>query len=84
MKTSPLFEVEKIINGHPQVLESAAYAIPSELGEDEVMVAVVLQPGAALQPLELMQYCEEHMAYLWCPAMSALWTHSRRLAQSAP
>ena len=61
------FEVEKIINGHPQVLESAAYAIPSELGEDEVMVAVVLQPGAALQPLELMQYCEEHMAYFMVP-----------------
>ncbi len=61
------FEVEKIINSHPYVLESAAYAIPSELGEDEVMVAVVLQPGAALDPLELMQYCEEHMAYFMIP-----------------
>jgi carnitine-CoA ligase len=61
------FEVEKIINGHPQVLESAAYAIPSELGEDEVMVAVVLQPGAALNPLELIQYCEAHMAYFMVP-----------------
>ncbi len=61
------FEVEKIINGHPHVLESAAYAIPSELGEDEVMVAIVLQPGAKLEPLELMQYCEEHMAYFMIP-----------------
>jgi crotonobetaine/carnitine-CoA ligase len=61
------FEVEKIINSHPQVLESAAYAIPSALGEDEVMVAVVLQPGAALDPLELMQYCEAHMAYFMVP-----------------
>ncbi len=61
------FEVEKIINSHPQVLESAAYAIPSELGEDEVMVAVVLQPGAELDPLELIQYCEAHMAYFMVP-----------------
>jgi crotonobetaine/carnitine-CoA ligase len=61
------FEVEKIINGHPQVLESAAYAIPSELGEDEVMVAVVLQPGAELEPLGLLQYCEAHMAYFMVP-----------------
>jgi crotonobetaine/carnitine-CoA ligase len=61
------FEVEKVINGHPHVLESAAYAIPSELGEDEVMVAIVLQPGAKLEPLELMQYCEEHMAYFMIP-----------------
>jgi crotonobetaine/carnitine-CoA ligase len=61
------FEVEKIINGHPQVLESAAYAVPSELGEDEVMVAVVLQPGAELDPLDLMQYCEAHIAYFMIP-----------------
>jgi crotonobetaine/carnitine-CoA ligase len=61
------FEVEKVINGHPHVLESAAYAIPAELGEDEVMVAIVLQPGAKLEPLELMQYCEEHMAYFMIP-----------------
>ncbi len=61
------FEVEKIINGHPHVLESAAYAIPSELGEDEVMVAIVLQPGTELEPLELMQYCEAHMAYFMIP-----------------
>src|SRR5262245_44791516 len=61
------FEVEKIINSYPQVLESAAYAIPSEMGEDEVMVALVLQPGAELDPLELIQYCEAHMAYFMVP-----------------
>jgi crotonobetaine/carnitine-CoA ligase len=61
------FEVEKIVNSHPQVLESAAYAIPSELGEDEVMVAVVLQPDVALAPLDLIRYCEEHMAYFMVP-----------------
>jgi crotonobetaine/carnitine-CoA ligase len=61
------FEVEKIVNRHPQVLESAAYAIPSELGEDEVMVAIVLQPGARVQPLDLVQHCEAHMAYFMIP-----------------
>ena len=61
------FEVEKIVNSHPQVLESAAYAMPSELGEDEVMVAVVVQPGAALDPLDLVQYCAAHMAYFMVP-----------------
>jgi crotonobetaine/carnitine-CoA ligase len=61
------FEVEKIVNGHPKVLESAAYGIPSELGEDEVMVAVVLRPGEHLEPHELIQYCEAHMAYFMIP-----------------
>jgi crotonobetaine/carnitine-CoA ligase len=41
--------------------------VPSELGEDEVMVAVVLQPGVELDPLDLMQYCEAHMAYFMIP-----------------
>ncbi|MBM3222898.1 MAG: ATP-dependent acyl-CoA ligase [Candidatus Tectomicrobia bacterium] len=61
------FEVEKIIDSHPQVLESAAYAIPSELGEDDVMIALVLQPGAHLPPEDLMRYCEAHMAYFMIP-----------------
>jgi crotonobetaine/carnitine-CoA ligase len=61
------FEVEKIINSHPKVLESAAYAIPSELGEDEVMVALILQPGERLDPAELMQFCEANMAYFMIP-----------------
>jgi crotonobetaine/carnitine-CoA ligase len=61
------FEVEKIINSHPQVLESAAYGIPSELGEDDVMVALVLQPDAHLDPEGIMQHCETHMAYFMIP-----------------
>lgn len=61
------FEVEKIVNGHPKVLESAAYAIPSELGEDDVMVAIVPQPGDALTPVEIMQHCETRMAYFMVP-----------------
>ncbi len=61
------FEVEKIVNSHPKVLESAAYAIPSELGEDEVMVAIVPQPGETLTPEELMQHCEAQMAYFMIP-----------------
>ena len=61
------FEVEKVINSHPHILECAAYAVPSELGEDEVMVAIVLQPGVTFDPLSLMQYCEAQMAYFMIP-----------------
>jgi crotonobetaine/carnitine-CoA ligase len=61
------FEVEKILNRHPDVLESAAYAIPSELGEDDVMVAVVPQPGTQPTPEALMAHCEAHMAYFMIP-----------------
>ncbi|MCL5957737.1 MAG: AMP-binding protein [Chloroflexi bacterium] len=61
------FEVEKVINSHPAVLESAAVAVKSELGEDEVMVCMTLKPGESLTPLELIKYCEERMAYFMVP-----------------
>lgn len=35
------FEVEALVSGHPGVIESAAIAVPSEWGEDEVKVCVV-------------------------------------------
>jgi len=61
------FEVEKVINTHPKVLESAVFAVPSELGEDEVKANVVLQPDEVLPPEELISYCNERMAYFAIP-----------------
>ena len=61
------YEVEKVINSHPAVLESAAVAAKSDMGEDEVMVAVTLKPGQTLKPEELLAYCEERMAYFMIP-----------------
>jgi crotonobetaine/carnitine-CoA ligase len=36
------FEVEQVLLTHPRVAEAAVYAVPSEMGEDDVMAAVVL------------------------------------------
>ena len=43
-------EIEEVISAHPAVLESAAHAVPSDLGEDEVKVAVVPKPGEQVTP----------------------------------
>lgn len=61
------FEVEAVVNSHPAVLESAAIAVPSEVGEDEVMVCVVLKPGQPLEALDLTKHCEERMPYFSVP-----------------
>lgn len=61
------FEVEKVINSHPNVLESAVFAVPAELGEDEVKANVVLKQGANLAPEELIHFCNERMAYFAVP-----------------
>jgi len=61
------YEVEKVINSHPAVRESAAVAVKSELGEDEVMVCLSFREGKQVAPPELIAYCEEHMAYFMIP-----------------
>jgi len=61
------YEVERVINAHPKVAESAVVPVPSELGEDEVKAVVILKPGETLAPMELVRFCEERMAYFAVP-----------------
>ncbi len=39
-------EVESTVMRHPAVLEAAAVGIPSELGEDDILVVITLRPDA--------------------------------------
>ncbi len=61
------FEVEVAINAHPAVLESAAIGVPSELSEDEVKIVIVLQPGATLDPAELIGFLIPRMPRFMIP-----------------
>jgi crotonobetaine/carnitine-CoA ligase len=61
------YEVEKVVNSHPDVLESAAVGVPAEMGEDEVKFYVVLKPCRKLAPQKLIEYCEPRMAYFMIP-----------------
>lgn len=61
------WEIENVVNQHPSVLDSAAHAVASEVGEDEIKIVVVLGPGARLDPPELIDFCAERMAYYAVP-----------------
>jgi crotonobetaine/carnitine-CoA ligase len=61
------WEIETVVNSHPKVLESAAHAVRSDLGEDEVKVTVVAQPGEQVKPEEILGYCEGRMAHYAIP-----------------
>lgn len=61
------FEVERAINAHPKVLESAAVAVRAEMPEDEVKICVVLKPGETLAPEELIAFAAERMPYFAVP-----------------
>ncbi|MFX1454974.1 MAG: AMP-binding protein [Promethearchaeota archaeon] len=62
------WSIERVVNQHKKVLESAAYAVqPEGIVEDEVMVSVVLKPGESMTPEELLDYCQGKMAYFMVP-----------------
>lgn len=61
------WEVESVINRHPSVKESAAFGVPSELGEDEVMVAIVPQPDAEVDMASVIDWCRDRLAYFAVP-----------------
>ena len=60
-------QVEDAIKDHPNVLDCAVIAVPSELGEDEVKAYVVPRPGAAVQPAEVVLWCADRLAYFKVP-----------------
>jgi carnitine-CoA ligase len=60
-------EVETVVMRHPAVLEAAAVGVPSELGEDDILLIVTLRPGAALDCAELLDFCAARMPYFCVP-----------------
>lgn len=61
------FEVEAAVGAHDAVLECAAYAVPSELAEDDVMIAVVVREPDAFDPVDLFRFCIETMPRFTVP-----------------
>jgi crotonobetaine/carnitine-CoA ligase len=60
-------EVETTVMRHPAVLEAAAVGIPSELGEDDILVVVTLRPDATVDFADLLDFCSERMPYFCVP-----------------
>jgi acyl-CoA synthetase (AMP-forming)/AMP-acid ligase II len=61
------YEVENVLTNHDAVEESAAIGVPSELGEDEIKAIINTKPGQDVEPLELIKYAEERLAYFKVP-----------------
>jgi crotonobetaine/carnitine-CoA ligase len=61
------YEVETAICTHPGVLEAAAVPVDSELGEDEVMVYLVVDPECPPSMPEVIDYCNRRLPYYMVP-----------------
>ena len=55
------------MNLHPDVQESAAIPVPSDHGEDEVMVVVAPKPGCTIDPVMLVEFLTPRMAQFMVP-----------------
>lgn len=51
------WEIERVVAEHPAVAQVAAYGVPSELSEEEVMLAVVPAAGHTFDPADLIRHC---------------------------
>ncbi|BBZ40673.1 AMP-binding protein [Mycobacterium conspicuum] len=60
-------EVETVVMRHPAVQEAAAVGVPSELGEDDILLLVTLRAGATLDYAELLDFCAARMPYFCVP-----------------
>jgi len=60
-------ELDRVIGEHPAVLQAAAIAVPAELGEDDILAAVVKREGAALDAQEVAAWCCARLAAIKVP-----------------
>jgi crotonobetaine/carnitine-CoA ligase len=58
-------EVEQVLRQHPSIQDAAVYAVDSELGEDEVMAAVILREPVRFG--ELCEFCIPRLASFAIP-----------------
>lgn len=65
-------EIDRTINEHPNVLLSAAIAVPSPLGEDDILVAVLPKDGATVSAQQVHQWCSERLARIKVPRYVAI------------
>lgn len=61
------YSIEKIIMQDERILECAAYGVKTDIGEDDIMVSLVLKPGKSLEPEEIIEFCRGKMADFMVP-----------------
>ena len=61
------WEVERVVNEHPDVEESALVGVPGELGDDELLLYVRPVGGRSLEPDALIRWCEPRIPHFQVP-----------------
>jgi acyl-CoA synthetase (AMP-forming)/AMP-acid ligase II len=63
-------EVERVLNSHPDVAESAVIAVPDQIRGEEVKAYIVLKPSATPESVsaeDIWDFCKPHLAAFKVP-----------------
>jgi crotonobetaine/carnitine-CoA ligase len=60
-------EVEAVLLAYPGVVAAAAVGTPSELGEDEVLAVLQVEPGRRIELEKLFAHCDGSMPHFMVP-----------------
>jgi len=60
-------ELDRVVSEHPGVLEAAAIGVPSELGEEEILIAIVPKPSVRLDVKGILEWCRTHLSAMKVP-----------------
>jgi crotonobetaine/carnitine-CoA ligase len=56
------WEIERVLNTHPGIEESAAVGLDAEIGEQDILVFIKCASGCNIDALEVIKWCEPRMA----------------------
>jgi carnitine-CoA ligase len=72
-------EVEDVVRGFARVLDAAVFAVPSELGEDDVMALVIVDGEEPVDFGDICTYCRERLPYF---AVPRYWERAEKLPRT--
>lgn len=61
------FEVEGVFFDHPAVANCAVVGVPADLGEEDLLLAAQLKPGARVDAAELLEWSRDRLASFMVP-----------------